>query len=74
MENSSHFSIVLCVCGEREGDDAIMKGGKAVMTLKIKQKKHLFFLKVCMNREHTAGIWSGVVKRFNNSKDAWVNN
>lgn len=50
------------VCGERErDDDAIMKGGKAAMKLKIKQKKHLSVLRVGMNREYKAVIfWSGV--------------
>lgn len=40
------------------------------MTLKIKQKKDLFFLKLCMNSECKAIIQSGVVTEAK----TWVNN
>lgn len=63
MEDSSHFSSVLRV--GREGHDAIMKGGNAVMKLKIKQKKKgLFFLKVCEKKGNTSPSAVEVVGLF----------
>lgn len=53
-------SLLCCVWRERD-DDAIMKGGKAAMKLKIKQKKHLSVLRVGLDRKYKAVIfWSGV--------------